>query len=311
KIGTNPSRKMVVYLPAGYENSSQRYPVVYYFANAFDGYHYVFDHNDAQSLFDAAIQERVIDPFILVSVDMNTPLGSSWFINSTVTGNWEDFMVDELVPYIDRNFRTLAERNARGLLGDRLGGYGALRFGMRRPDVFGSVYALHPVGTGTGVQLMYSRPNWDLLANAKSLDALKGDIFSTIFTSIFQAHLANPDKAPLFFDQPVSKADDQLVFDSKLTDRLHNSFLLERMIPQYAENLKSLRGFKFDWGRSDPNQDHVYSNQAFTHKLDEFGVEHEAEEYRGAWGEKNWGKKGRVYTQALPFFRRHLVFANN
>ncbi len=82
------------------------------------------------------------------------------------------------------------------------------------------------------------------------------------------------------------------------------------MIPQYADNLKSLRGFKFDWARSDPNQDHVYSNQAFTHTLNEFGIAHEAEEYNGTWGEPNWGEDGRIYTEVLPFFQRHLVFDN-
>jgi hypothetical protein len=97
------------------------------------------------------------------------------------------------------------------------------------------------------------------------------------------------------------------VVDPKVTERLRNNFLLESMVPLYAANLKSLRGFKFDWSRSDTNYDHVYSNQAFTHKLNEFGIAHEAEEYNGAWG-GNWGEDGRVYTDVLPFFARHLVF---
>jgi hypothetical protein len=182
---------------------------------------------------------------------------------------------------------------------------------MRHPDVFGSVYAMQPVGTGSGVQIMHSRPNWDLLVNAKSLDDLKVDSFSTIFTAIFQAHLPNPDKPPLFVDLPAHKDGNQLVIDSKLTDRLRSTFLLESLIPQHADDLKSLRGFKFDWARSDPIQDHVYANQAFTHKLNEFGIVHEAEEYNGAWGETNWGNDGRVYTEFLPFFQRHLVFDEN
>jgi hypothetical protein len=70
-----------------------------------------------------------------------------------------------------------------------------------------------------------------------------------------------------------------------------------------------LRGLRFDWARNDENQDHVYSNQAFTHKLNEFGIPHEAEEYNGVWGTGNWGEDGRVYTEVLPFFARHLVFA--
>jgi hypothetical protein len=81
------------------------------------------------------------------------------------------------------------------------------------------------------------------------------------------------------------------------------------MIGQYADNLKSLRGFKFDWARSDANFDHVYGNQLLTRKLNEFGIAHEAEEYNGASGDANWGFDGRLYTEALPFFRKHLVFA--
>jgi hypothetical protein len=308
KIGTNPVRKMVIYLPAGYDGSSKRYPVIYFLPSPFRSYRHAFDQQDAQGLFDRAIASGVTEKFILVCVDMTTQLGASWYTNSPATGNWEDFMIKELVPYIDANFKTLISRDSRGIAGDFIGGYGAIRVGMRHPDVFGSVYALHPVGTGSGVRIMDSLPNWDLMANAKSLDDVKKDGVSTIFATIFQAHLPNPDKPPLFIDLPAYKAGDQLVIDVRLTERLRNNFFLETMIPQYAENLKSLRGFKFDWARSDPNHDHVYSNQAFTHKLNEFGIAHEAEEYNGSWGEQTWGKEGRVSTEVLPFFGRRLVF---
>jgi len=308
KIGTDPVRKMMVYLPAGYDASTKRYPAIYFLPTPFESYRIPFDKRNAQDLFDSAIAAGVIDNFILVCVDMTTPLGSSWYVNSPVTGNWEDFMIQELVPYIDANFRTLPNRNSRGIAGDFMGGYGAIRFGMKYPDVFGSVYALHPVGTGSGLKIMDSLPDWDLLANAKSLDEVKKDGFSQIFTTIFQAHLPNVEKPPLFIDLSARKVDGQLVIESKLMERLRNNFFLESMIPQYADNLKSLRGLKIDWSRSDLNQDHVYSNQALTHKLNEFGIVHEAEEYNGAWGEPNWGEDGRVYTEVLPFFRRHLVF---
>jgi S-formylglutathione hydrolase FrmB len=308
KIGTNPVRKLVVYLPAGYDSSTTRYPVIYYLPSPVEDYRADFDHRGAQALFDRAIAAGVIGKFILVAPDMTTPLGSSWYVNSPVTGNWDDFTVKELVPYIDANFRTIPGRDSRGIAGDRMGGYGAIHLAMRHPDVFGSVYALHPVGTGSGILLMYSRPNWDHLAAAKSISDLNGDVFSMIFLSIFQAHLPNPNNPPLYVDLPAHKNGNQLVFDTALTERLHENFFLERQIPQYADNLKSLSGFKFDWGREDTNQDHVYSNQAFTHKLNEFGIPHEAEEYEGQWGEHNWGDDGRVNTEVLPFFARHLVF---
>ncbi len=247
--------------------------------------------------------------FILVAVDMNTPLGSSWSVNSPVTGNWEDFVIRELIPYIDANFRTLANRDSRGIAGEFMGGYGALRLGMTHPDVFGAVYALHPVGTGSGVLIMDSRPNWDTLAHAVSLDDARKDGFTQIFTTIFQAHLTNVDRPPLYIDLAARRDGDRLLIDAGLTERLRNNFFIESLVPQYAENLKSLRGFKFDWARSDTNHDHIYSNHALTHKLNEFGIVHEAEEYNGAWGGALTGAEGRtrVYTEVLPFFKRHLV----
>ncbi|HZU26926.1 MAG TPA: alpha/beta hydrolase-fold protein [Bryobacteraceae bacterium] len=306
-VAVSPVRNVAVYLPPGYRESSSRYPTIYFLPNPLDGdYRSVFDHRNARELFDAAISAGAIGPFILVCPDMATPLGSSWYVNSPVTGNWEDFMIDELVPRIDAQFRTLPRRDSRGIAGIFMGGYGAIRFGMRHPDVFGSVYAMHPVGTGSGIQIMDSIPNWDVLAGATSQNDVRKDGASLIFTTIFQAFLPDSGRPPLFIDLPAHRDGDRLEIDSKLTAKLRDNFFLESMIPRYADNLKSLRALRFDWSRADRNQDHVYANIAFTHKLNEFGIRHEAEEYNGAWGDANWGEDGRIRTEVLPFFERHL-----
>jgi hypothetical protein len=315
-VGINSLRRMVVYLPSGYDESADRYPVLYFFSNTFESYRDVFDKKGAKGLFDRAIASGVIGKFILVDLDMTTEAspgpwgyGISWYVNSPVTGNWEDYIINEAVPYIDANFRTRPDRDSRGIAGEFIGAYGAIRLGMRHPEVFGAVYAMHPVGTGSGVRLMQTIPNWELLANAKTLDDGKKD--PTVFLFIFQAFLPNPDKPPLFIDLEAHKEKDRLIIDAKLNERLRNNFYLETMIPQFADNLKSLRGFKFDWSRNDPNYDHVYANQAFTHKLNDFGIVHEAEEFNGTWGESYWGDEGRVYTEVLPFFQRYLDFSRN
>jgi hypothetical protein len=310
-VDTNPVRRLAVYLPAGYEGSAKRYPVVYYLQNPLSEFSSSFYEHDVRTVLDRAMELGAIGPVILVAVDMATPFGCSWYVNSPVTGNWEDFMIREVVPYMDANFRTLPSRDSRGIAGDFMGGYGAIRFGMTHPEVFGSVYALHPVGTGSGIYTMYSRPDWEKLAKIKSRDELPKEVWQNIFLSIFQASVPNVNKAPLYIDMQAHKAGDALEIDSAVTERLRDNFLLETMIGKYADNLKSLRGFRFDWARNDGNQDHVYANQAFTHKLNEFGIVHEAEEYNGVWGSGNWGADGRVATEVLPFFQRTLVFENN
>ena len=312
KIGISGQRRVRVYLPDGYEASGRRYPVIYYLHNLFEDERAAFDQQDFKGLLDRAIKAGAIRPVIVVAADFSTPLGSSIYTSSPVTGRWDEFMTGDLVPWVDGRFRTLARRDSRGLAGDRMGGYGALAFGMRHADVFGAVYALHPVGTGLGLQTMSSRPNWDLLQNAKSLDDLKADPFSQLFVAIYQAHLPNPGKPPLYADLPARKGPDgKLVVDTALTAKLQDSFLLGQNLSRYADNLKTLRGLKFDWGRNDPNPDHVVSNQAFSRALVEFGVPHEAEEYVGGWGDRTWGETGRVRTDLLPFFGQTLVFEGN
>jgi hypothetical protein len=311
KIGVSPVRKLVVYLPAGYDAETRRYPVVYFLPSPFDSsFRAIFDQKGAQAVLDGAIAAGTIGRFIFVAVDMTTPLGCSWYVNSPATGNWEDFMVQELVPYIDANFRTLPAPDSRGIAGDFMGGYGAIRFGMKYPQVFGTVYAMHPVGTGNGVKVLAGLPDLDLMERAKTLDDVKQDGYSRIFTTIFQAHVPDPDHPPLYIDFPAHRVDGTFVIDTKIMDRMRNNFFLESLIGQYADNLKTLRGLKFDWPRSDPNWDHVYSNQAFTHKLNEYGIVHEAEEYNGTWNDNpNWCPDGRITTEVLPFFQQHLVFS--
>jgi pimeloyl-ACP methyl ester carboxylesterase len=308
-IGTSPNRKINVYLPAGYDESQGRFPVIYFLSGFFEDETAPFTTHGAKAVLDAAIASGAIGKVIVVTADFTTPVGGSWYVNSSATGNWEDFMVRDLVPFIDAGYRTLAERDSRGIVGDRMGGYGALRLGMRHPDVFAAVYALHPIGIGPGVQPMSSRPNWALLQRARSLEDLESDGFSQIFTSIYQAHLPNPARPPLYFDPPARREGDRLVIDPALTERLANNFFLDRQVGRYAANLRRLNGLKFDWARNDTVTDHIVSLQAFTHTLDEFGLPYEAEEYRGGWGDRHWGADGRMVSDVLPFFRSRLAFA--
>ncbi len=307
--GLPSARSVTVYLPDGYATDpKQRFPVLYYLTSFFEDDRAPWTNNGAQALLDRAIGRKVIGPAIVVTVDCTTPAGGSWYVNSLVTGNWEDFVSRELVAWIDRRYRTRAVADSRGIAGDRMGGHGAIRLAMRHPEVFGAVYALHPIGMGPGVQTMFSRPNWQLLQDARGFEDLRSDGFSLIFTSIFQAHLPSASRAPLFFDPPARLVAGKLEVDAALTEKLNASFFLERQVAAHAGNLKLLRGFMFDWARGDTNPDHIVSLQAFTRALDVFGVPYEAEEYRGGWGERHWGEDGRIYTEMLPFFARTLVF---
>ncbi len=186
KIGISPVRNFTVYLPPRYAEPGKRFPVLYFLNYFFEDHGEPFASHSAKALLDKAMAEGVIGDVILVTADFSTPAGTSWYVNSSVTGNWEDFMVRELVPHIDATYRTLATRDSRGIAGDGPGAYGAIRLGMRHPEVFGAVYGMQPVGSGPNVQPTHSRPNFERMARATSLEELRDDGFSLIFTSIYQ-----------------------------------------------------------------------------------------------------------------------------
>ncbi|HZY79570.1 MAG TPA: alpha/beta hydrolase-fold protein, partial [Cyclobacteriaceae bacterium] len=139
--GENPNRKVSIYLPPGYENSTERYPVIYYL-HGFMGKDSIYA--PMKAILDDGIARKKIRPFIFVQADQYTLFEGSFYSNSTLTGNWDEFTAEELVAYVDKNYRTLAKRESRGIAGHSMGGYGAFKIAMLHPEVFSSTYALSP-----------------------------------------------------------------------------------------------------------------------------------------------------------------------
>lgn len=308
RIGLDLNRTIKVYLPPGYANSGKSYPVIYYFHNLNWSAEKMFEDGNLVKLLENGFANAVVKEFILVAADYSTATMGSWYENSSVTGRWLDFTVSEVVPFIDNRFRTLQHRDSRGLAGDFVGGRGALVLAMLYPNLFSVVYSLHPVATGTGWVPMVSKVNWAVIHKAKSFTDLQGDGFARPYVSIFQAFLPNPNRPPFFCDFMVELENGQPKLHLENAKKLKAGFLLDQMLEEGAANLRMMRGIAFDWARYDPNQDHVFANQAFTRKLDELGVEHEAEEYLGDPWSKNWTENGRFYARVLPFFNRYLAF---
>jgi len=310
RIGLNPVRRIKVYLPPGYAQGQQRYPVIYLLHSLnWDNERMFAPGTAAQSTFDRAIANGVIRPFIVVAPDYTTPGIGSFFADSPVAGRFEEHTLREVVPYIDAHYRTLATAESRGITGDQLGAYGAMRYAFRHPDVFSVVYGMHPYGSGSGIVPMQSRPDWNRIHAAKGYADLAGDPYSPVFVAMAQVFLPNPDRPPFFCDFLVeTNAAGQLEVDAAHVLLLESRFFLEEIAVQERANLPKLRGIKFDWGRYDPNPDHVFSNVVFSRKLDELGIEHFADEFRGLPWDKYWGEEGRFYDEVLPFFARHLVW---
>jgi hypothetical protein len=310
RIGLNTSRRLKVYLPPGYQESRARYPVIYLLHSInWDNERMFAAGTLAQPTFDRAIAAGVIKPFILVAPDYTSPGIGTFFANSSTAGRFEDHTLQEVIPFIDGRYRTLARPTSRGITGDFMGAYGAMRYAFRHPDVFSVVYGMHPVGAGSGVEPTFQRPDWALMQRAQTVEELRTDTFAPVFTAMMQAFLPNPDRPPFYCDFMVDVRNGQRAVNEQNVRLLKARFFLENIAKDEVENLRKLRGIKFDWGRYDPTYAHVHSNRELTRELDELGIDHEAEEYRGLPWDKYWlADGGRVLEEVLPFFARRLAF---
>jgi len=114
-----------------------RYPTLYYLHGLFEDDRSWIERGGEQIL-EELLSGHEAGPFIVVLPDG----GRTFYVNS-YDGHvrYEDFFIQELVPYIDRHYPTIPDRGARGISGTSMGGYGALHLAMRHPDMFGSASA--------------------------------------------------------------------------------------------------------------------------------------------------------------------------
>jgi S-formylglutathione hydrolase FrmB len=126
-----------VALPAEYASSNKRYPVLYYLHGMFENER-SWAERGGKDILDGMLAKGQLGPFLMVMPDA----GKTFYVNSfDGKVRYEDFFIQELVPYVDRHYRTIAQPAERGILGISMGGYGALHLAMRHPDIFGSVSA--------------------------------------------------------------------------------------------------------------------------------------------------------------------------
>ena len=271
----NPfTRKVQIYTPPGYKkNGSQQYPVVYllhglpFSEKAFIDIEEWDEWIDPNGLFttypdfpeegfrlwvDNLIAQGLIEPMIIVMPDASTiPYGFSFYTNSALNGNFEDFVVYDLVNYMDKHYNTIPNANGRAVIGLSQGGYGAFKFGMFHPEVFRTI-ASHSGLLNTG--FLFGDQFLEML-KLENPDGFTGPDPAKFLTSALYAmsaawspNLMNP---PFFVDLPLEfQADGSLtpVMDVVLLWLQNDVYTL---IDSYTAALKSLNGIYLDVGMYD------------------------------------------------------------
>jgi S-formylglutathione hydrolase FrmB len=309
KLGDPADQEVLIYLPPSYASATERrFPTLYLlhgYTGAPEGW---TEGMKLPEIMDRAIASGTAHEMIVVMPNGRNKYLGSMYTNSVVTGNWEDYIVHDVVNYVDSHYRTLASSASRGIAGHSMGGYGAIMLAMKHPDVFGAIYALSPCCVGMKADLTSSNPAWPAAIAAQK----SGEFFPTphgaeqFFTDAFTAQGAawapNPEHAPLYGELPYREEGGKLVADEPVLKQWEDHTPLAAA-PNYKNNLLQLRAIYIDYGLEDQFSHIRISTRLFSDELAEMGVPHVLATYTGDHTDHI---RERFETSVVPFFSQVL-----
>jgi S-formylglutathione hydrolase FrmB len=263
-LGDPHQRPVWVSTPPGYDDDAERrYPSVY----VIQGLTGQLDAWRNRSPFRRNFPELADDlfargdapPVIVVWVDCWTSLGGSQFLDSPGTGNYLTYLCDEIVPFVDERYRTIADRDHRGIQGKSSGGYGAMVVPMLRPDLWGGLATHAGDALFETCYLPEFRESARVLRDRYegSYDACWKDFRSRpAFSKDGDEHLLNDwCMAACYSADPDGTV--RLPFDTatgEMIPEIWERWLAldpVRMVPAHAETLRSMRAIYIDAGKKD------------------------------------------------------------
>ncbi len=143
-LGDPHERPLWVYLPPGYDAEPERRYAAVYVIQGYTGHVAMWRNRTPyrQPFIETAddlFARGEAPPTIVVYVDAWTAYGGSQFVDSPGTGDYHSYLCEEIVPFVDRSYRTVAHRDHRAISGKSSGGFGAMITPMLRPDLFGAL----------------------------------------------------------------------------------------------------------------------------------------------------------------------------
>jgi hypothetical protein len=338
-LGDPHVRKLGVWLPPGYDESGKRrFPVLYDLVG-FTGSglsHLGWKPFGANVVERAArlMHEGRMGPAIFVFPDCFTALGGNQYINSSAIGNYADYLTRELIPLVDREFRTLASREHRGCFGKSSGGYGAMIHGMKYAKYWGAI-ANHSGDAFFDFVYWHDWPNtlnelskyrqpkrrpgaYDALRESRRKGLAEGKddgrirrflkkIFEKeklsgpevhVLMNLCMAATYDPDvRAPNRFRVPFNLESGEPLPARWAQWRRHDPV---NLVSQHRKNLQTLRGIYIDCGWRDQYHIH-YGCRLLSARLSAAGIRHTYEEF-----DDNHSDIDYRLDVSLPFLYRAL-----
>lgn len=336
-LGDPVSRSFPVWLPPGYRSEGKRrYPVFF----GLTGYTGSGPAHVAWKAFDENVPEQLarltaekkIGPIIVVFPDCFTAMGGNQYINSSAIGRYADYLIRELIPFIDHSFNTRADRDGRAVFGKSSGGYGAIVHSMRYASTWGAA-ACH---SGDAYFDFCYRAEWPAVLTELTRHRQKPRKAGVYDLSREQARLepgVDDGRVRLFLDhiyrKPRPSSNEVMTlmllcmaatYDP--SPKSPNGFLLPfdletgeliparwkrwlahdpvNLVKGHTTNLKTMRGLYIDCGWMDQFHIHFGSRQ-LSRELHAAGIRHRYEEFP----DTHSGIDYRMDT-SLPFLYRAL-----
>jgi len=221
-------------------------------------------------------------PVIVAFPDCFTRWGGSQYVNSSAIGRYEDYVCDEIIPFVEQEYRCTGNR---GVFGKSSGGYGAVRLPMQRPGLF-SVAASH--SGDMGFAFVYQPEFADALARLAEFDSLdawlenfhahekKASADFGVMGYLAMASCYSPDPAePYGFALPAEPETGELIPEVWERWRANDPV---NMAEACADGLRALDLLFLDCGTKDEWRIHL-GLRAFTKRLDALRIPYESEEF--------------------------------
>jgi enterochelin esterase-like enzyme len=337
-LGDPHVRKLAVWLPPGYSGGRKRFPVLYDLVGfTGSGLSHIAWKPFGDNVPERAarlMREGKMGPAIFVFPDCFTALGGNQYVNSSAIGNYADYLTREIIPFIDREFRTLASREHRGCFGKSSGGYGAMLHGMRYAKHWGAI-ANHSGDAYFDFVYWHDWPNTlnELQKHrlpkrkAGAYDALKESSrkglregaddgrIKRFLNNVFEKEKLTPGEghtimnlcmAATYDPDPAAPNGFRVPFNLETGEVLPERWRRWRehdpinLVSRYKANLKTLRGIYIDCGWRDQYHIH-YGSKILSKRLSAEKIVHRYEEF-----DDNHSDVDYRMDVSLPFLYRAL-----